>query len=84
MIDSDRRLQIATEYQGGNTGTASEQLYTNITVVLKDAEPGLGAKFHKHGKIDSTNPYTKDGGKTWVIDRVAIPAKRPGTDFRAP
>jgi hypothetical protein len=77
-----RRLQIATEYQGGNAGTASEQTYTNTTVTVKEAEPGLGAKFHKHGNIEATNPYTKDGGKTWVIDRVAIPAKLPGTEFK--
>ncbi|TID19954.1 Sexual differentiation process protein isp4 [Venturia nashicola] len=77
-----RWLQIATEYQGGNTGTASEQIYTNTTVTVRDAEPGLGAKFRKHGDIQSTNPYSKDGGKTWVIDRVAIPAKLPGTEFK--
>jgi hypothetical protein len=80
--NSFSRLQIATEYQGGNTGTSSEQIYTNTTVTVKEPEPGLGAKFHKHGKIESTNPYTKDGGKTWIIDRVAIPAKLPGTEFK--
>jgi len=77
-----RWLQIATEYQGGNTGTASEQSYTNTTVTVKEAEPGLGAKFHTHGKIESTKPYTKDGGKTWTIDKVSIPAKLPGTEFK--
>lgn len=50
---------------------------------MRDAEPGLGAKFRKHGKIESTNPYSKDGGKTWVIDRVSIPAKLPGTEFKS-
>ncbi|QDS76737.1 hypothetical protein FKW77_001291 [Venturia effusa] len=79
-----RWLQIATEYQGGNTGTASEQIYTNTTVTVKVAEPGLGSKFARHGNIQATAPYSKDGGKTWVIDRVVIPAKLPGTQWRSP
>lgn len=80
--NSHLRLQIATEYQGGATGTASEQFYTNTTITVKDSEPGLGAKFHKHGKIEATSPYTKDAGRTWIIDRVVVPAKLPGTEFR--
>jgi hypothetical protein len=72
------RLQIATEYQNGNTaGTADTQHYWNTTVTVATPEPGLGKTFRKSGKIESTNPHTEDGGKTWKIDHVSVPAKTP-------
>jgi hypothetical protein len=68
------RFQIATESQGGNTGTTDSQNYYNITLRLRTPDPGLGAKFRTTGKIEADRPVTTDGGQTWTIKHVMIPA----------
>jgi hypothetical protein len=73
------RLRFATEYQMGNTaGTVDTQQYWNITMTLQQPDPNLGSTIKAEGQIKSTKMHTPDGGKTWIIDHVTIPAKSPG------
>jgi hypothetical protein len=55
------------------------QHYWNLTLTLKEAEPGVGSKYTVSPKsITATKPYTSDGGKTWHIDHVELPpGKKP-------
>jgi len=70
-------FEIATESQGGNKGSADTQYYYNTTLVLKDPDPQLDTRFIKTGQIEASKPITKDGGKTWFIEKVTVPPMLP-------
>jgi hypothetical protein len=78
------RLHIATEYQGGAAPTADTQHYYNITLRLKEAEPGVGSKYTVTPKsVTATKPYTKDEGLTWHIDHIELPPGKKGENVKA-
>jgi hypothetical protein len=63
-------------------GTGDDQIYTNMTIILKTAEPSFGATLRKVGKIQMDTPKTVDGGKTWKVDKIVLGAMLPGTAFK--
>jgi hypothetical protein len=77
------RMRLATEYQMGNTaGTVDTQQYWNTTMTLEQHDPNLASTLKPGGQIKATKMHTPDGGKTWIIDHVSIPAKSPGAASR--
>lgn len=68
--------------QGTAKGTADEQIYTNTTIVLREAEPSFGATMRKTGKVTMGTPKTSDGGKTWTVDKMVLGAMYPGTSSK--
>ena len=77
------RMRLATEYQMGNTaGTVDTQHYWNTTMTLQQHDANLASTLKAEGQIKSTKMHTLDGGKTWIIDHVTIPAKSPGAAWR--
>jgi hypothetical protein len=76
------RVDIQTEMQKTAKGTTDDQIYTNTTIVLRDAEPGFGATMRKNGKVTISTPKTSDGGKTWTVDKIVLEAMYPGTSSK--
>lgn len=68
--------------QGSNKGSADTQIYQNLTLTLRVADPSFGRTYRKHAKVIANPPTTPDSGKTWVFDRIEIPAMLPGTAFK--
>jgi hypothetical protein len=62
-------------------GTADAQTYTNLTLTLRTAEPNFARTFTKSSHVQAGKPETTDGGKTWTVDKILIPAMLPGTAF---
>jgi hypothetical protein len=76
-------MRLATEYQFGNVaGTADTQQYWNTTLVMAEKEPNLPSRIKVTGQVKASKMHSPDGGKTWIIDHVTIPAKTPGTEWK--
>jgi predicted enzyme related to lactoylglutathione lyase len=69
---------MATEYQSGNTaGTVDTHQYWNTSITLEQHDANLAATLKAGGQIKASKMHTPDGGKTWLLDHVSIPAKSP-------
>jgi hypothetical protein len=75
------RMETGTEMQqqGRTVGTEDTQLYTNLTVTLRTAEPNFGKTFSVRAPATADRPTTKDGGKTWHINKIVLPPYKPGS-----
>ncbi|KAF1816663.1 hypothetical protein P152DRAFT_446287 [Eremomyces bilateralis CBS 781.70] len=75
-------FETGTEMQGSNRGSADTQVYRNLTLTLRVADPTFARTYSKDPKVVANAPVTPDGGKTWVFDQIEIPAMLPGTTFK--
>ena len=89
VAKSLHRFELVTELQSGNPGSAEVQRYSNITITLGSPDPQFGVNVNRTSKqIEMDKPVTADGGRTWFVKEVKIPAmifgqawqpKEPGT-----
>ncbi|KAK7733087.1 hypothetical protein SLS53_008275 [Cytospora paraplurivora] len=56
------------------TGTIEPQYYINTTITLDAADESLGSSLYTEYGGESTTPTTSDGGKTWHIEKITVPA----------
>ncbi|KAK0466914.1 uncharacterized protein EV420DRAFT_1474327 [Desarmillaria tabescens] len=63
-----------TECQSDCTGSTSVQKYTNTTIVLQSADPSFSSTLGKGTGVVASDMVTADGGKTWTIASIQIPA----------
>ncbi|KIY73100.1 hypothetical protein CYLTODRAFT_343035 [Cylindrobasidium torrendii FP15055 ss-10] len=67
-----------TECQSDCTGTTSAQTYSNITIVLQDADMSFSNTLGKGEGVEASELVTADNGKTWTIESITIPAMVEG------
>ncbi|KAK3060258.1 hypothetical protein LTS18_008949 [Coniosporium uncinatum] len=75
-------FETGTEMQGTQRGSADTQVYSNMTITLRTADPSFGRTFRADPRVQTRPPVTPDAGKTWVFDLITIPAMLPGTQFK--
>ncbi|PQE03563.1 hypothetical protein CJF31_00010143 [Rutstroemia sp. NJR-2017a BVV2] len=63
-----------TECDSECTGTVAAQVYLNTTIVLAGADEGFGTTLSLSGGTTHSGVSTVDGGKTWKIERIEVPA----------
>lgn len=56
------------------TGTPDEQIYANSTIILEAADEGFIDTMGVGTGVTHTDMVTSDGGKTWTIEKITIPA----------
>ncbi|ROW00700.1 hypothetical protein VSDG_03288 [Cytospora chrysosperma] len=68
----------AIELQDNNgvaaSGTIEPQYYVNTTIYLDAADESYGTSMYTESGASSTDMTTTDGGKTWFIEKITIPA----------
>ncbi|KAF9872096.1 hypothetical protein CkaCkLH20_10433 [Colletotrichum karsti] len=68
----------AIELQDSNgvaaSGTTEPQYYVNTTIVLAEADANFGSTIYGESGGSYTTPKTTDGGKTWTIEKITVPA----------
>ncbi|KAH6659681.1 hypothetical protein BKA67DRAFT_652906 [Truncatella angustata] len=63
------------DYNGAEgSGTVEPQYYVNTTIVLKAADKDYGSTIYAESGGVYTEPTTSDGGKTWFIEKITVPA----------
>ncbi|KAK9415735.1 hypothetical protein SUNI508_10213 [Seiridium unicorne] len=63
------------DYNGvAGSGTIEPQYYVNTTIVLKAADANYGSTIYAESGAEYTEPTTIDGGKTWTIEKITLPA----------
>lgn len=63
------------DYNGVScTGTPDEQIYANSTIILEEADEGFSDTMGVGTGVTHTDMVTADGGKTWTIEKITIPA----------
>ena len=73
-------MGTGTEMQQVRTvGTEDTQICTNLTLTLRTAELNFGKTFSVRAPATADRPTTKDGGKTWHINKIVLPLYRPGS-----
>ncbi|ROV97058.1 hypothetical protein VMCG_07519 [Cytospora schulzeri] len=74
----------AVELQDNNgvqpTGTIEPQYYVNSTIVLESADESYGNNMYTEYGAITTDMTTNDGGKTWVIEKITVPAMESSSD----
>ncbi|KAK0202499.1 hypothetical protein DFS33DRAFT_1488649 [Desarmillaria ectypa] len=63
-----------TECQSQCTGSTSAQKYTDTKIVLQSADPNFSSTLGKGTGVVASDMVTADGGKTWTIASIQIPA----------
>ncbi|KAG7445077.1 uncharacterized protein BT62DRAFT_981400 [Guyanagaster necrorhizus] len=63
-----------TECQSECTGSTSVQTYTDTTIVLQSADADFSSTLSKGTGVVASDMVTTDGGKTWTIASITIPA----------
>ncbi|KKY27653.1 hypothetical protein UCRPC4_g00886 [Phaeomoniella chlamydospora] len=56
------------------TGTIAEQTYVNSTIILEAADSAFSSAIGASSGATYTDMETADGGKTWTIAKIVIPA----------
>lgn len=59
------------------SGTTSEQYYVNSTIILESADDSFVDTLGAGTGVVYTDMLTSDGGKTWTIAKITIPAMDP-------
>jgi hypothetical protein len=77
-------METDTEMQQEGRGTSDTQVYTNLTLTLAIAEPDFEKTMVKGKNVQITRPQTADGGRTWRVEKIIIPAILPGTQWVPP
>ncbi|KAI0125362.1 hypothetical protein BJ170DRAFT_500715 [Xylariales sp. AK1849] len=63
------------DYNGSEgSGTIEPQYYVNTTIVLKAVDENYGSTIYAESGGEYTEPTTTDGGKTWLIEKITVPA----------
>ncbi|KAF2153613.1 hypothetical protein K461DRAFT_268160 [Myriangium duriaei CBS 260.36] len=71
-------LECNNNYDGMPcSGTVSPQKYVNSKIVLDGHDINLPDTLVASGGTNYTDMYTSDGGKTWFISKIFIPAMNP-------
>ncbi|PNS21824.1 DNA topoisomerase 2 [Sphaceloma murrayae] len=68
----------AIECNEGCTGTVSEQIYQDSKIVLEQADPNFVNTLGVSQGTTHSDMVTTDGGKTWTIEKINIPAMNAG------
>ncbi|KAF2151430.1 hypothetical protein K461DRAFT_280221 [Myriangium duriaei CBS 260.36] len=68
----------ALECNNGCTGTVNPQYYRNSKITLDGADPNFSSTLGASQGANNTQMQTTDGGKTWTISEIYIPAMIPG------
>ncbi|PQE06240.1 hypothetical protein CJF30_00005192 [Rutstroemia sp. NJR-2017a BBW] len=63
-----------TECDSECTGTVAKQVYLNTTIVLAGKDEAFGKTLGLSGGTTHSGVSTVDGGKTWKIEKIEIPA----------
>ncbi|KAF8181220.1 hypothetical protein K438DRAFT_1601931 [Mycena galopus ATCC 62051] len=66
-----------TEIDSNSFGTTSAQTYTDITILLSEADPNFKNTLGMGAGVVATPMETTDGGKTWTIASILLPATDP-------
>ncbi|POS70397.1 hypothetical protein DHEL01_v211209 [Diaporthe helianthi] len=73
-----RLWNTAVELQDANgndpTGTIEPQYYVNTTITLAEADSTYGNGFYSERGATCKGITTSDGGKTWFVEKMTIPA----------
>lgn len=74
--DTDKhRFGAAAESRGGNNGTTDIQIYSDITITLRDPDLDFGkTAFTSQPTVYMAPPITKDSGKSWFVRYLLIPS----------
>lgn len=64
------------DYDDGTacTGTPDEQIYADSTIILEEADENFIDTMAVGSGVTNTDMVTADGGKTWTIEKITIPA----------
>lgn len=63
------------DYKGVTcTGTPEEQIYADSTIILEEADADFVNTLVTDAGVTYTDMATADGGKTWTIEKITIPA----------